>query len=173
MSAARPLSFHAVVGPHASRFFLMLHTVEVAFIAGHVGRIVRRRLSYDCALLLGIMQMKRNKIFYSKERTGTTYARHLMQEYLGRKLAKNEHVHHRNGDITDDRLENLEVLSQKDHEKWHHPDVKVVCKWCGTPFVKTAKQMSGYRKNVRRGGGKGHFCSRSCVGQYANYRRWN
>lgn len=40
--------------------------------------------------------------------------------YLGRLLEKDEHVHHRNGDRSDNRWENLEVTSRTDHHAYHH-----------------------------------------------------
>jgi hypothetical protein len=43
----------------------------------------------------------------------------LMEEKLGRKFHKTEHVHHKNGDKTDNRLENLEVLTISEHMKHH------------------------------------------------------
>lgn len=43
--------------------------------------------------------------------------RHLMQEHLGRKLMPLEHVHHINGDWLDNRLENLVLLSNADHQR--------------------------------------------------------
>ena len=43
--------------------------------------------------------------------------RHVMEEYLGRKLSHDEHVHHINGDSYDNRLENLEVLTNSDHQR--------------------------------------------------------
>lgn len=54
--------------------------------------------------------------------TRTYRYRHMMEEHLGRKLATDEHVHHINGDPTDDRLENLQVLGEAEHHRLHAPD---------------------------------------------------
>ncbi|MGH3054049.1 MAG: HNH endonuclease signature motif containing protein [Gaiellaceae bacterium] len=43
--------------------------------------------------------------------------RHIMEQHLGRKLERWEHVHHINDDSSDNRLENLEVLSNSDHQR--------------------------------------------------------
>lgn len=43
--------------------------------------------------------------------------RHVMEEHLGRKLESWEHVHHVNDDSYDNRIENLVVLSNSDHQK--------------------------------------------------------
>lgn len=52
--------------------------------------------------------------------------RHVMEEHLGRPLRTDEHVHHINGDRTDDRLENLEVLSPEAHGLLHAPTAEAV-----------------------------------------------
>jgi hypothetical protein len=45
--------------------------------------------------------------------------RHVMENHIGRPLLSNEHVHHINGDRTDNRLENLELLPEADHLREH------------------------------------------------------
>lgn len=47
------------------------------------------------------------------------FYRGVMAAQLGRELDPNEHVHHLNGDCTDDRPENLELLSPEAHGRLH------------------------------------------------------
>lgn len=48
-------------------------------------------------------------------------SRYVVEQSLGRYLRSDEHVHHQNGDETDDRLENLLVVSPQEHIQIHKP----------------------------------------------------
>lgn len=53
---------------------------------------------------------------------GISYYQHryVMEQHLKRKLLTKEHVHHINHNRTDNRLENLELISASDHGREHH-----------------------------------------------------
>lgn len=56
-----------------------------------------------------------------KLKDGTTRDEHrlIMEEKLGRKLKKNECVHHKNGNGRDNREENLELIDRSKHSSNH------------------------------------------------------
>lgn len=45
--------------------------------------------------------------------------RFVMEQYLGRKLERNEIVHHINGNKSDNRIENLQIMTLSEHSKKH------------------------------------------------------
>ena len=74
----------------------------------------------------------------------------IMEEYLGRSLLLQEEVHHINGIVTDDRIENLELLTRKEHQskynnldKYNHrPRHTKGRPFYGTQFVKVKWQSA-------------------------------
>ena len=63
--------------------------------------------------------------------------RYLMEQHIGRKLNFEEVVHHINGDKTDNKIENLMIMSRQEHNDHHlrkYPNDKVCCV-CGKTFT--------------------------------------
>jgi hypothetical protein len=60
--------------------------------------------------------------------------RYIMEQFLGRRLTRDEVVHHKNGIKHDNRLENLEIMERISHGRTHGKlavEKKLRCPTCG------------------------------------------
>ena len=79
--------------------------------------------------------------------------REVMERFLNRKLLRDEQVHHINGDHFDNRIENLKVMSNKEHQRLHvlEKNINLTCYSCKKQFMAMDKPFYKIR-----------YCSSKC-----------
>lgn len=98
-----------------------------------------------------------------------SYPKFLMEQHLGRELEDWETVDHINNDFTDDRIENLQILSREENARKESPlrpklEIKTfACPECKISFN---KRMHRVRYNQGKRQNAGPFCSRKCSGTW-------
>lgn len=105
--------------------------------------------------------------------TGKTisYPKYLMEKELGRQLAPDEFVHHKDLNPLNNDISNLQIMSSSEHSSHHmrkFHDTTAKCGWCGKEFLWTAMHQKNFYSNRRNHGQKSDvpFCSRECRGRY-------
>jgi hypothetical protein len=85
----------------------------------------------------------------------------IMESIIGRRLTDDEVVHHANGDRADNRIENLVLMTRKDHGQLHRPRMVAachpekpygshgMCKTCYAQYLRE-KDREHYREANRR-----------------------
>lgn len=102
-----------------------------------------------------------------------SYPRYLMEIYLNRELLPEETIDHINNDFTDNRIENLQILSLSDNAKKQNQlnprkQITFICPNCKKEGVKWKSDVDHNRKK----GKSGPYCSRKCAGQYTYKNPW-
>lgn len=115
---------------------------------------------------------RRNVILFNKDKDRTTisYARYLMSVHLGRELSKDEHVDHINNDRTDDRLENLQILtlaenSAKEAKRRGRILVEYECPVCKLIFtrrISNSNRIPCRKRSII-------CCTKRCSGKLSNW----
>lgn len=91
--------------------------------------------------------------FIKREGRRISEHRYVMEKYLGRKLRREECVHHKNKNTLDNSIENLEIVTSLEHNRIHKeklPKTKI-CIECGKVFFPPIKHR---KRNV--------LCSKEC-----------
>lgn len=73
--------------------------------------------------------------------------RFIMENYIGRKLTSKEIIHHINGIKTDNRIDNLMVISQSEHVKKYDAGRKRIINW-NEYFVPEQKGKHIWNQNI-------------------------
>lgn len=88
----------------------------------------------------------------------------IVENNIGRLLTAEEVVHHINHDRKDNRIENLQVMTQSEHASLHSKKSKLVelrCPMCGCVFIRRRAQSCLGRQR------SSSSCSRSCGIRFA------
>lgn len=80
--------------------------------------------------------------------------RMIMEIHLGRKLGRQEVVHHKNGDKLDNKIENLELMTLSEHARQHAVESGFGREKGSIPINKTKQEIISRIVEMRKSGKK-------------------
>lgn len=106
-------------------------------------------------------------VWYDDGSHGTTlYSRYLMEQHLGRRLDPvSETVDHINDDFTDDRIDNLQLMTRADNARKSARPRETMDFTCPIRLTDSVGRARNYRQNQLVQGKSGPYCSKSCAGK--------
>jgi len=110
-----PKGSHGMCGKHAQR---VRRYGDPYYITSEEIRLERLRLAQPT---LGRVQKRTYKKLYGRHEH-----RRVAEQMLGRPLADNEIVHHKDGNKHNNSPDNLEVMTQSEHMKEHWPAMSAI-----------------------------------------------
>lgn len=109
---------------------------------------------------------RKHVIHYENGKRRTqSYPRYLMEQHLGRALETQEQVDHINNDKTDNRIENLQLLTVAENNR-KSASIELPYYFTCPVCNKEAEIPYGqFKANQLRQGKAGPYCSRNCAGK--------
>ena len=95
--------------------------------------------------------------------------RYIIEQHLGRLLSPNEVVHHKDGNKKNNNIDNLEIMSNSEHSKFHNRGkgrkfCLLKCPWCGELFKLPYNHSFLQKKNKLHC----NCCSNECRGKLSS-----
>ncbi|OQB17218.1 MAG: hypothetical protein BWY14_01261 [Parcubacteria group bacterium ADurb.Bin192] len=110
-------------------------------------------------------------IYKDGARKTVSYPRMILEKHIGRELESTEDVHHKDGNVENNDVDNLEVVPHSSHCRSHatiYFGRKTSCVYCGKTIALSARQESSRAREAMRGKA-GPFCSKICSGKYGKH----
>lgn len=98
--------------------------------------------------------------------------REAMERAIDEKIPTNYHVHHLNKNRKDNRLDNLQIMTAKEHMNWHRIDLQKHPKKSLAPFItvtcrRCGKEHRKYNlKHIKEKKQINFYCSAECCHKY-------
>jgi len=94
----------------------------------------------------------------------------IVEEFIGRKLTKDEVIHHKNGIRSDNRIENLIIMTKSEHHKLHYKEIKYKLSRRITREYKCVVCGKKYKSKSY----KSKYCSQKCYRETRKeyFKKW-